>query len=457
MQNIQFIGRSTELKTISRMAHNFFLIVKGRRRIGKTSLLQKSFPNAVYIFIWPNKSIDWILNQICIEYKLPRFGTFSDLITYLLDQKKTIILDEFQNIYHIDKSIYGELQKLIDQRKNSNTFFQIAVAGSSYSLMQKVFNDSASPLYGRRTHEIHLDHLDFIDLYNNFSYTLDEFIQLWSVFEGVPYYYELIEKENNAIGIILSLLIKKNAQLKDEGNAILSVEFGNTAKTYNTILSAISQGKTKLSEIANLFGNKKGEVMKYITILRNDFNLIQKHTPILDDYQKSRDGRYMIQDNFLSFWFLFVDKQRGLIEQGRLSEVEQYFQENFNTFVGKKFEKLCIMLLKKGTFTQLAHFIQVGTQWGSDGNRSVYEIDIVGVNNKQKALLLGECKWKKDIDPVKLCEQLEQKSLNFSSKVTPYAKTYVLFAKSFTTKITTFKGAKVFCIDLAHMTKRCSQ
>lgn len=456
MENIQFIGRESELQTISAIKKSFFLIIKGRRRIGKTSLLRKSFPDAIYLFIWPNKSIDWILNEISVQYKLPRFTTFSDLIIYLLDKKKTIILDEFQNFYQIDKSIYGELQQIIDERKHSKSFFQIAVAGSSYSLMQKVFNDSSSPLYGRRTHEIHLDHLDFLDLYRNLSYSLEEFIQLWSVFEGIPYYYEFIDKKVCARDLLSSLLITKNAQLRDEGNAILSVEFGNTAKTYITILSAISQGKTKLSEIASMFGNKKGEVMKYLTILRNDFNLIQKHTPILDDYQKSRDGRYMIQDNFLSFWFLFVDKQRGLIEQGRFSEIEEYFEDNFNSFVGKKFEKLCIIFIQKGLFTELTHFLQLGTQWGSDRNKSVYEIDIVGVNTKQKEILLGECKWKQDVNPSELCEELENKSLNFSLKLATYKKTYVLFAKSFSKKITHFNGFKVLCIDLKEIQKRIS-
>src|SRR3989344_2427604 len=146
MVNIKFIGREKELKQIRDLSReNFFLIVKGRRRIGKTLLLRKTFPNSIYLFIWPDKTSDWILDQISNEYSLPRFKNFGSLLEYLFEQGKTVIIDEFQNFLNIDKSIFGEIQKIIDERKNSNKKFKLAVAGSSYSMMNKVFYDSASP------------------------------------------------------------------------------------------------------------------------------------------------------------------------------------------------------------------------------------------------------------------------------------------------------------------------
>ena len=364
MENIKFIGRHEELEKIRNIKGNFFLIIKGRRRIGKTLFLRKAFPEAVYLFIWPDKSLDWICQEICIENNLPSFSKFKDIIEYLLDKEKIIILDEFQNFLNIDKSVYGELQKIIDERKLKNKFCKISVAGSSYSLMNKVFNDSASPLYGRRTNEIVLGNLKTSDLIKELKISFEEFIKLWAVFEGIPYYYELIDIKKSAEDNIISLIVSKNSQLIDEGKAILSVEFGKDSKTYNTVLSAISEGKTKINEISTFFDNKKNEVVKYLDILRNDFNLVRKMTPLTDNPIKSKEGRYEIIDNFLSFWFLFIDKQRGLIEQDRLKEVENNFKKNFNNYLGRKFEKFILELLKQERFLELKSFEKFGNQWG---------------------------------------------------------------------------------------------
>src|SRR3989344_1945303 len=150
MQNIKFIGREEDLQNVDKLkGKNFFLVVKGRRRIGKTTFLKKCFPDATYIFVWPNKSIGWITQEICTENSLPQFRNFKDVIQHLIGINKTIVIDEFQNLYHVDKSVYGEIQKIVDENKDK--FMRIAVAGSSYSLINKVFGDSASPLYGRRT------------------------------------------------------------------------------------------------------------------------------------------------------------------------------------------------------------------------------------------------------------------------------------------------------------------
>ena len=297
MINIQFIGREEEIANLRELAEgNFFLIVRGRRRIGKTSLLRKVFGQAVYIFVWPDKSIDWILEQISEEYRFPRFKNFGSLLEYLFEQNKMVIVDEFQNFLNVDKSIYGEVQEIIDRRKQEGKAFRLAIAGSSYSLINKVFYGSASPLYGRKTNEINLGNLDIQSLFKEMEVSLEEFIELWSVFEGVPYYYELIELKKTACDNIFDLILSQNSQLKDEGKSILSVEFGKDSKTYNTVLTAISEGKTKLNEIASLFNNKKNEAVKYIDMLRKDFNLVRKLTPLTENPAKSRIGKYEIND-----------------------------------------------------------------------------------------------------------------------------------------------------------------
>lgn len=442
MQYIQFMGRSKELNYLKNLKDNFFLVVKGRRRIGKTTLLRKAFSDAVYIFIWPDKSIDWIVNEICIELKIPSFKKFTDIITYLLDQNKIVIIDEFQNLNNVDKTIYGELQKLIDQRKFEKKTLKIAVAGSSYSLMNKVFNDVASPLYGRRTHELTLDHLDSLELYKELKIDLEEFIILWSVFEGVPYYFEFLDKKQTAKNNIKNLLLKEHSPLSNEGLAIISVEFGRDSKVYMTLLSGISDGKTKLNELSSLFDNKKSVVVKYLDVLRNQFGLVTKITPITEKSQNSRNGRYILEDNFLSFWFKFYDKKKYLIEQKRYAELENFFEENFSTYIGFKFEKLLLEFIKKGLFEEFKKYKILGKDWKQN-----FEIDILGISD---TYLIGECKWQKNVNVNSILEKLNQiyETHYFDKSVE-----FVLFAKSFESKITSFNGRKVYCFDLQDITK----
>lgn len=455
MRNIKFIGRKNEINEIKDLKENFFLVVKGRRRIGKTSLLRKVFPSAVYLFIWPDKSLDWIFKEICSENNLPEFKNFKDLLTYLLDLKKTIIIDEFQNFLNIDKSVYGEIQKIIDDRKRENKFLKIAVAGSSYSLMNKVFNDAASPLYGRRTNEINLRNLEIKDLYKEMRFSLEEFIKIWSIFEGVPYYYEFIERNKSSVENIKKLIVRREAQLNNEGKAILSVEFGKDSKTYMTILSAISEGKTKLSEIASLFGDKKNEVIKYLEILRKSFNLIKKITPILDDSRKSREGRYELEDNFLSFWFLIIDRKRGLIEQGRYDELERYFEKSFNSYLGRKFEKFIMKLVESKILFKEKEFDKFGRQWGKfsgEKGKDNYEIDFLGVSEKE--ILFGECKWKEKVDALRVLKKLNEKTSYVDWNRDKRKEILVVFAKSFNKKVTKFNGKKVLCLDLKEIERK---
>lgn len=413
MRNIQFWDRKKELELCKKIGkENFFLVVKGRRRIGKTSLLKKVFPEATYIFVWPDKSLDWITAKITEEYSLPSFKNFIDLVDYLLDQKKTVIIDEFQNFLGVDKSVYGEIQKLVDQRKRD--FLKLAVAGSSYSLMNKVLSSIASPLYGRRTAEITLSHLPIKDIFENLKTDIENFFKLWSVFEGVPYYYELVDR-SPAEDNIKRLILSKNSILQEEGKAVLSVEFGQDSKTYNTVLTSIAEGKTKLNEIAGMFGNKKTETIKYIDLLRKEFRLVRRSTPLLSDPRKSREGQYGIIDNFLEFWLYFMERNRDYIEQERFREVEKFFEENFNGFLGRKFEKFVINLIENKIIKLPFDADKIGRQWGSIPTESKesnqYEIDIICLNEKNREALFIECKWSSLIETqaLKVLGELKEK------------------------------------------------
>jgi len=460
MANIKFIDRENELKLLEQIrSKDFFLVVKGRRRIGKTTLIRRAFPDATYIFIWPNKSIEWITNEVCKENDLPKFSKFIDVIDYLFEKNKVIILDEFQNFLNVDKSFYGEFQKLIDERKLKNKRFKIITSGSSYSLINKVFNETASPLYGRRTHEITLGELPLEKIISRLNFDIEEFIMMWSVFGGVPYYYEIIELDKSIKNSLRDLMRRRDSLLIDEGKVVLSMEFGKDSKTYSTIFTGISEGKTKLNEIASLFSNKKTATMKYIDLLRKEFNLIKRVTPILSNPRKSKEGIYEINDNFLSFWFYFIDNRKDYIEQERFEELVKFLEENFPQYVGRKFEKFVIYILKKNLIFSDFNFLKIGRQWGRipkefklEKDKDNYEIDVVALNNK-KEILFGECKWQDKVSSEKVVKELFKKTGYIDWNKEKRKEYFAIFAKSFSKKIKEFEGKKVYCFDLKDIGK----
>jgi len=456
MLSIKFLDREEELKFLRNLKNNFFVVVLGRRRIGKTRLLLEAFKNPAYIFIWPNKSLSWIIEKTCEELKIPSFRSFGDILEYLFDRGEIVILDEFQNFLHVDKSVFGEIQKIIDGRKFKGKEYKLIVCGSSYSMLNKIFYDVASPLYGRKTHEIRLDYLPLEALYK-IGIDIGEFVKFWSVFGGVPYYYEFIDKKLSAEENIKTLLFSKQAVLREEGKAIISMEFGAESKTYNTILSAIAEGKTKLHEIATLFENKVNLVIKYLDILRKEFNLVRRVTPVMSDPKRSKEGIYEIRDNFLKFWFSFIERNRDLIEQEREEELVQLFENHFNSFVGRAFERFIAELIKSKMLFSKSNFTKIGRQWGkipkAEKGKNTYEIDIIALDEKHKKALCAECKWKERVNAEKVVKELAEK-VGYVKGLEGYKIEYGVFAKGFSKRVKEFNGKKVYCFGLRELEEK---
>jgi AAA+ ATPase superfamily predicted ATPase len=455
MKNIQFIDRMEELSLLESLeSKNFFVVLRGRRRIGKTTLVRRAFPNAAYIFVWPNKSLQWIIDEVCREHNLPRFLNFADIVRHLLDKNRIVILDEFQNFLNIDKSVFGEIQKLIDDRRVKNERIRLVASGSSYSLINKLFSIEASPLYGRKTHEIMLQELPAEEMFKAFGMPLIEFIEAWSVFGGVPYYYTLIELNAPIRNTLVGMFKRRDSMLMEEGRAILSIEFGGESKAYSTVLTAIAEGKTRLNEIASLFSNKKSETIKYLDMLRKEFGLVRRVTPILADPRKSREGVYEISDNFLSFWFYFIDKQRSYVEQERLDEVINFLKDNFSTFVGRKFEKFVTYLLKRKLLLGEREFTRIGRQWGrvpgASAGKNQYEIDVVALNDKTKEILFAECKWQDRVNAAQVLAELREKAAHMQWHNAERKEHYAIFAKSFAKRV---KEPRLHLFDLKDLDK----
>ena len=160
-QEIAFLRETREMaETAAR-----FTVVTGRRRIGKTTLIRKAYKDApfVYFFVARKAESDLCeayLEEINEKLGIPNLGSsrhFSNIFRYLmqLSQTKsfTLVIDEFQDFYRVNKAVFSEMQDIWDEYEKTSKI-NLVVCGSVYSMMQKIFKDKKEPLYGRNTGEL---------------------------------------------------------------------------------------------------------------------------------------------------------------------------------------------------------------------------------------------------------------------------------------------------------------
>jgi len=446
----KFVNRREELCILERCykRRGFeFVVITGRRRVGKSRLLEEFLKNKPSIYLLcENRPYFYNLrkfSKIISEYfNLPEVTLNSlrdcfELITkiYKEGKKLVIVIDEFSYLVKQNSEVVAEMQSIVDEiLKDKN--IMLVLSGSAVSLMQKELLTYSSPLYGRTTANIFLKPLSFDYLSEWFPKNrVEELIKIFSVADGIPKYLEFFE------GRDVEKEIKENffnphSFLFREMIQIISEELRNTG-LYISILEAISKGKNKVVEIANYAYIKASEVTSYLNILQN-IGLVKRIVPLF-----GKKGIYDIADNYTRFWFNFVSPHYSEIEEGFADNALNDFEKNFNLYLGRIFENLILRLIRSGFVKLPISFTKIGRWWHKDN-----EIDIVALNESTKQILFAECKWQSNVNAKKITKELAEKSKYVDWCNEERKEYFAIFAKSFSKKIDEYKGRKVFCYDL---------
>jgi len=406
-----FVNRENELESLRRRlkSQSFeLIIIYGRRRIGKTALVLEAIKGL------ENESIYYLATERnnllkfkdIVERKFPEVKYIKEdweaLFNFLKD--KIIIIDEFPYMIEEDTTILSAFQKIVDTML-VNTRTKLILIGSSISMMQDAISYK-SPLYGRRTASIKLGELKFKSL-KYFGFDLEEAIRVYGFAGGVPLYLNKVKTP--FFTWINEELKKPDSFIKDEVDFLLKYEFREIG-TYKEILYAISLGKNTLGEIKD-FVKVGGDISSYLRKLER-IELISREVPVaISTKEGKKRGRYVINDNFVNFWFRFVYPNLSLIEEGKF-EIDE---NEYNEYLGFIFEKIAREYVRDKYNVR-----KIGRHWFKD-----VEIDLLGIGEIKVA---GEVKWSEDVDSVKLVSKLEEKLRRLGiSEV----KKYIIFAKSF--------------------------
>lgn len=429
---MKFYARNKEITLLEQqfthtINSSVMTVITGRRRIGKTYLARKHAEGKKSIYLFVSKKPEVLLCkefvetiQAVVDYPvIGEITEFKQVFRLLMEISKTeqivLIIDEFQEFYNINQSVYSDIQNLWDEYKDQ-TKAQVIFIGSVYSLMHKIFQNSKEPLFGRADRIIYLKPFppsvikEILD--DNNSYTKENLFNIYMITGGIPKYLNtLTQYKTFSLTNILELYLQESSPFLEEGKMILIEEFGKEYGTYFAILQMLSEGRTSRSEIESILERNIGG---YLEKLETDYDLIRKRKPI-SAKPTGKVQKYYIMDNFLSFWFRFIFKNKSAIESNNFNFIKQSIEMNIQNYSGQILEKLY-----HDIFIEKSSFNLIGNYW-ERGNKN--ELDIVAINDLEKRIVISEVKM--NVEKAKM-NTLKEKSINLVKKYPGYEIEYLL-------------------------------
>lgn len=436
-----FLGRNHELDKLNAMYQRDkfeMAVVYGRRRVGKTTLLNYFVKDKPAIFM---SSLESSMNQNLVilsqaiyayldedSYDAPVYATFqkalSEITRIAKETRIVFIIDEYPYLAGSYPAISSMLQNTIDHEWKETKLFLI-LCGSSMSFMEEQVLGYQSPLYGRRTAQFKISPFDYMETGKWFEryQPVDKAIA-YGVLGGIPLYLDQWNQNVSVDENIQMTILDQNAYLYDEPSNLLKQEL-RAPSTYNAIITAIADGKTKMNEIATTVQIPTSNCTKYLANLIS-LGIVTKVFPVTENSRKK--SIYQLEDNLFRFWYRFVPKSIGSIMTNRIQrDYDSHIKRYLNEYMGYIFEDMAM--------TYLLHYAQLpldlgeyGHWWGNDPvEKKEVEIDVMIVSFDKRQALFGECKYKNEQVGVNEYQNLVKKAELFPSYEKKY---YYLFSKS---------------------------
>ena len=416
--DMRFFDRDKEierLRNIHKLSHQVaqFTVVTGRRRIGKTSLVLNAYNDEPILYFFVSRKVE---SELCADYAaeieeklgIPLLGTpsrFAEVFEYLMklahERHFTLVIDEFQEFYRVNKAVFSEMQRIWDLHKDGARF-NLLVCGSVNALMNRIFRDKKEPLYNRQTQKISVHPFApsvLRSILNEYApgHSNEDLLALYLYTGGVAKYVELlIDGGCFTADAMLDNIIQEDSPFIDEGRSMLIEEFGRDYTVYFSILSLIAQGHTSRGDMEDIL---KKEIGGYLTRLEDDYGLIIKVQPMFESSPR-KNVHYQIHDNFLRFWFRFVYKYNYMLEIGAYSKLKEIISRDYDTYSGLVLEEFFRQqLAESGQYTR------IGT-WHD--RRGENEIDIIAADELNKRVEFIEVKrQQRNIDLSILCAKAD--------------------------------------------------
>lgn len=472
----KFVGRQrdvADLNTVLARPGSQFILIYGRRRVGKTTLvlrwaeqtgrpvlywvatrdtptqLRLSFSKALWSWAYPPESPAEAVNLNVV----PRFDSWEDAFKMAArligDQPLILIMDEFSYAAESDPSLPSYLQAAWDHLFKGRNLV-LALAGSHIGTMVNQMSYNA-PLFGRFTAQLPVDPLPFGALRDFLPrFSAAERVAVHAVAGGIPAYLEQFSDAEGVGANLKRLFIRRTGMFRNEPLLLVGDVIRRETQTYQSVLKAIAAGQRTPSEIGAVLDLPASYLSPYLKQLEA-LRLVERRIPATvppDRRAASRNSRYHLADPYLRFYYRFIDPNLDLVEQDLADVLWERIGEQFRAFVGATaFEDLCRDWVRVQVRARRLPLVPqtVGSHWAPDA-----QVDLVAINWQDKAILLGECKWGADFVGRSVIRELVDKT----PKVTPgpdWQVHYAFFAREGFTDAARAEAATIgaILVDLA--------
>lgn len=408
----EFVDRKQEIVDLGRFAADpgaQFVMVYGRRRVGKTTLLttwaKKSGLPTLYWVAKREARATLMANLAGQILAWERGGdpsgmavrpadwdaVFDELARAVGKRKCIVILDELPYLIESDPAFLSYLQAAWDH-KLKRTGVRFLVSGSHIGMMTRLL-DYQAPLYGRFTGQLPLMPLSFHDIGPFLpGYDVHKRLAVYALLGGVPAYLERWRSEETLGANIERLFFQRTGWFRNEPTVLVSDLTRRETEGYEAVLRAIAAGHHIREEIAKAVDLPSTALSHYLPRLC-ELGLVQRRIPAtvpVARLRSSRESRYVLSDPYLRFHYRFVDPNLHLIEQGLARVLWTRIQEQLRAFVADTFEELCrtwtLGMARRGKLPIEPEV--VGSHWSRDA-----QVDVVAIDWRGKKILLGEAKW----------------------------------------------------------------
>lgn len=444
-----FVNRLRELaflnQTLVRQERGQFVLLYGRRRVGKTELLRHWATGSGLPYTY------WVADKEPAPLQRRKlftrlfgtpfqqaidFPTWSDFWEWsaprLAERRQILILDELPYAVTADSAMLSSLQHAWDHTLQYAPII-LVLCGSHVHTMEAMMSQQ-SPLFGRLTGQWPLQPLPFAGLKAFFpNWSAEERVAAYALVGGVPAYWQWLDASRSLTENIRQIVVSPGSMFLAEPTLLLYDEVREPS-VYLAILQAIGAGYHTAKEIGAASLVNSAHLAAYLHTLQ-ELRLVQRMLPAtltVAERRRSRQGRYRLADPYLRFYFRFLAPHLDRLVFTP-DEVLNHIQQELRAFVGQTaFEELAQQwVAERGRRGELPFVPQsVGAHW----SRRV-QVDVVAVNWQERQLLLGECKWGMDrVDRQIVRDLIEQKGakvkMDLPEQGEGWTISYALFARA---------------------------